>query len=199
MDRLERLKSFFSPQLAEAIVAGGGDELLKTHRREISVVFLDLRGFTAFTDRAEPEEVMELLHEFHAALGRIVLEHGGTLERFAGDSVMVFFNDPVPMERPGRGRGAHGAGGAGGLPAAGRRVAQARLRSRPGLRHRAGLCDAGQDRLRGALGLCRHRRRHQPGGAAVRRGRRRPGAGRTARSWRAWKACSPPPRSGRWH
>jgi adenylate cyclase len=100
MDRLERLKSFFSPQLAEAIVAGGGDELLKTHRREISVVFLDLRGFTAFTDRAEPEEVMELLHEFHAVLGRIVLEHGGTLERFAGDSVMVFFNDPVPMERP---------------------------------------------------------------------------------------------------
>ncbi len=100
MGRLERLKSFFSPPLAEAIVAGGGDDLLKTHRREISVVFLDLRGFTAFTDRAEPEEVMELLHEFHAVLGRIVLDHGGTLERFAGDSVMVFFNDPVPMERP---------------------------------------------------------------------------------------------------
>ncbi|MEO7010576.1 MAG: adenylate/guanylate cyclase domain-containing protein, partial [Caldimonas sp.] len=100
VDRLSRLKSFFSPQLAEAIVAGGGSELLKTHRREISVVFIDLRGFTAFTDRAEPEEVMELLHEFHAAMGRIVLEQGGTLERFAGDSVMIFFNDPVPMERP---------------------------------------------------------------------------------------------------
>ena len=99
LGRLERLKSFFSPQLAEAIVAGGGD-LLKTHRREISVVFIDLRGFTAFTDRAEPEEVMELLHEFHAAMGRIVLEHGGTLERFAGDSVMIFFNDPLPMPRP---------------------------------------------------------------------------------------------------
>ena len=96
---LGRLKSFFSPQLAEAIVAGGAD-MLKTHRREISVVFIDLRGFTAFTDQAEPEEVMEMLHAFHAAMGRIVLEHGGTLERFAGDSVMVFFNDPVPMERP---------------------------------------------------------------------------------------------------
>ncbi len=96
---LGRLKSFFSPQLAEAIVAGGED-MLKTHRREISVVFIDLRGFTAFTDQAEPEEVMEMLHAFHAAMGRIVLEHGGTLERFAGDSVMVFFNDPVPMERP---------------------------------------------------------------------------------------------------
>ena len=99
IDRLGRLKSFFSPQLAEAIVAGGED-MLKTHRREISVVFIDLRGFTAFTDQAEPEEVMEMLHAFHAAMGRIVLVYGGTLERFAGDSVMVFFNDPVPMERP---------------------------------------------------------------------------------------------------
>ena len=99
IDRLGRLKSFFSPQLADAIVAGG-EEMLKTHRREISVVFIDLRGFTAFTDQAEPEEVMEMLHAFHAAMGRLVLAHGGTLERFAGDSVMVFFNDPVPMERP---------------------------------------------------------------------------------------------------
>ncbi len=97
--RLSRLKSFFSPQLAEAIVAGG-EAMLATHRREISVVFIDLRGFTAFTDAAEPEEVMELLHAHHAALGRIVLDHGGTLERFAGDSVMVFFNDPVPIDRP---------------------------------------------------------------------------------------------------
>ena len=99
IDRLGRLKSFFSPQLAEAIVAGG-EELLKTHRREISVVFIDLRGFTAFTDQAEPEEVMEMLHAFHASMGRIVVAHGGTLERFAGDSVMVFFNDPMVMERP---------------------------------------------------------------------------------------------------
>ncbi len=99
IDGLGRLKRFFSPQLADAIVAGGAD-MLKTHRREINVVFIDLRGFTAFTDQAEPEEVMEMLHAFHAAMGRIVLEYGGTLERFAGDSVMVFFNDPVPMERP---------------------------------------------------------------------------------------------------
>jgi adenylate cyclase len=85
LERLERLKGFFSPPLAEAIVAGG-EELLKTHRREISVVFIDLRGFTTFTDNAEPEEVMELLHEYHARMGAIVLEHDGTLERFAGDS-----------------------------------------------------------------------------------------------------------------
>jgi len=99
-ERLARLKSFFSPQLAEAIAAGKGDELLKTHRREITVEFFDLRGFTAFTDNAEPEEVMDLLRAFHAALGKLVLEHQGTLERFAGDAVMVFYNDPVPIERP---------------------------------------------------------------------------------------------------
>ena len=99
LERLGRLKSFFSPQLAEAIVAGG-EAMLRTHRREICVVFIDLRGFTAFTDSAEPEEVMELLHAYHARMGRIVLDHGGTLERFAGDSVMVFFNDPLPIDRP---------------------------------------------------------------------------------------------------
>jgi len=99
-ERLARLKSFFSPQLAEAIAAGKGEELLKTHRREITVEFFDLRGFTAFTDNAEPEEVMDLLRAFHAALGKLVLEHQGTLERFAGDAVMVFYNDPVPVERP---------------------------------------------------------------------------------------------------
>ncbi len=100
LDRLGRLKSFFSPQLGEAIVNGGGEELLKTHRREINVVFLDLRGFTRMTDSAEPEEVMELLREYHGAMGRLILEHGGTLERFTGDGMMVFFNDPVPLERP---------------------------------------------------------------------------------------------------
>src|SRR5260221_4609141 len=99
-ERMARLKSFFSPQLAEAIAAGRAEELLKTHRREITVEFFDLRGFTAFTDSAEPEEVMELLRGFHGALGKLVLEHQGTIERFAGDAVMVFYNDPLPVERP---------------------------------------------------------------------------------------------------
>jgi adenylate cyclase len=99
-ERLTRLKSFFSPALAEAIAAGRGDEVLKTHRREITVEFFDLRGFTAFTDSAEPEEVMELLRGFHGALGKLVLEQQGTIERFAGDAVMVFFNDPLPIEKP---------------------------------------------------------------------------------------------------
>ena len=97
LDRLGRLKRFFSPQLAEAIVTGGADDPLKTHRREIAVVFLDLRGFTAFAETAEPEEVMGVLREYHAEMGRLVVEHEGTLERFTGDGMMIFFNDPVPV------------------------------------------------------------------------------------------------------
>ena len=97
LDRLSRLKRFFSPQLAELIVDGGAEDPLKTHRREVTVVFLDLRGFTAFAETAEPEEVMGVLREYHAAMGALILAHEGTLERFAGDGMMVFFNDPVPV------------------------------------------------------------------------------------------------------
>src|SRR5262245_24076020 len=100
LEQLGRLKRFFSPQLAELIVAGGAADPLKTHRREVTVVFLDLRGFTTFAETSEPEEVMALLREYHAEMGRLVLEHEGTLERFTGDGMMVFFNDPVPVSNP---------------------------------------------------------------------------------------------------
>jgi class 3 adenylate cyclase/CheY-like chemotaxis protein len=99
IDRLAQMKRFFSPPVAEAIIAGGA-EVLEPHRREITAVFLDLRGFTAFTDRAAPEEVMDLLGAYHAALGRIVDRYTGTLEHFAGDGVMIFFNDPLPVDQP---------------------------------------------------------------------------------------------------
>jgi len=99
LERLSRMKRFFSRAVAEAIVAGG-EELLEPHRREITAVFLDLRGFTAFTDRADPDEVMELLRAYHATLGRTVDEYGGTLEHFAGDGVMIFFNDPIEVDNP---------------------------------------------------------------------------------------------------
>jgi adenylate cyclase len=98
--QLDRLKRFFSPQLAEAIVAGGADDPLQSHRRQVTVVFLDLRGFTAFAETAEPEELMTVLREYHAEMGRLVLEHEGTLERFTGDGMMIFFNDPVPVPNP---------------------------------------------------------------------------------------------------
>jgi len=100
LERLGRLKRFFSPQLAELIVAGGADDPLETHRRDVTVVFLDLRGFTAFAETAEPEELMGVLHEYHAAMGQAVMEHEGTLECFIGDGMMVLFNDPVPVPDP---------------------------------------------------------------------------------------------------
>src|SRR5215813_10070789 len=101
VERLGRLKRFFSPQLAELIVAGGAEDPLRTHRRDVTVVFLDLRGFTAFAETADPEEVMGVLREYHAEMGALILAHEGTLERFTGDGMMIFFNDPVPVENPG--------------------------------------------------------------------------------------------------
>ena len=100
LDNLSRLKRFFSPQLAEMIVAGGADDPLKTHRREVTVVFLDLRGFTAFAETSEPEEIMGVLGEYHAEMGKLIMEHEGTLERFTGDGLMIFFNDPVVVPNP---------------------------------------------------------------------------------------------------
>jgi class 3 adenylate cyclase len=100
LDRLGRLKGFFSPQLADSIISGGGEDLLKTHRRGVVVVFLDLRGFTVFTDCSEPEEVMGVLAEYHRVMGQLIMTHEGTLERFAGDGMMIFFNDPIKLENP---------------------------------------------------------------------------------------------------
>jgi class 3 adenylate cyclase len=95
LQRMNRLKRYLSPQIAETIMSENED-VFKSHRREITVVFLDLRGFTAFSDSAEPEEVMEVLRGYHAQMGKLVFDYGGTLERFAGDGIMIFFNDPIP-------------------------------------------------------------------------------------------------------
>ena len=100
LERIGRLKRFFSPQLAELIVSAGEDRLLESHRREVTVVFCDLRGFTAFAETTAPEEVMGVLREYHTSLGELIFRFEGTLERFAGDGLMVFFNDPVPCPDP---------------------------------------------------------------------------------------------------
>jgi len=100
MERLSRLKRFFASQVADLIVAGEAEDPLKTHRRELVVVFLDLRGFTAFAEVSEPEEVMAVLREYHAAVGQMITEHEATVERFAGDGIMIFFNDPVVIPNP---------------------------------------------------------------------------------------------------
>jgi class 3 adenylate cyclase len=100
LERMGRLKRFFSPQLAELIVSSGEERLLESHRREVTVVFCDLRGFTAFAETTEPEEVMGVLREYHAAVGELIFRFEGTLERFAGDGLMVFFNDPISCPDP---------------------------------------------------------------------------------------------------
>src|SRR5262245_58556859 len=91
------LRRFLPPQVADLIVASGTEKQLESHRREITALFCDLRGFTGFSESADPEEVMALLREYHAAIGKIIYKHEGTLEQFAGDGVMVIFNDPVPL------------------------------------------------------------------------------------------------------
>jgi class 3 adenylate cyclase len=100
LERMSRLKRFFSPQLVDMIVSGDANDPLEPHRCNLTVAFLDLRGFTAFAETVEPEEVMDVLREFHTEAGRVIMEFEGTLERFTGDGMMVFFNDPVPIPEP---------------------------------------------------------------------------------------------------
>jgi class 3 adenylate cyclase len=100
LERLTKLRRFFSPSVAELILSGSVEDPLKSHRREIVVVFLDLRGFTAFAETSDPEDVMRVLGDYHTAMGELVMSHGGTLERFAGDGMMIFLNDPVEVDDP---------------------------------------------------------------------------------------------------
>jgi two-component system, NtrC family, sensor kinase len=100
IERMGRLRRFLPPQVADLIVTSGTEKQLESHRREITALFCDLRGFTGFSESADPEDVMALLREYHAAIGEIVNKYGGTLERYAGDGVMVVFNDPLPVDNP---------------------------------------------------------------------------------------------------
>jgi adenylate cyclase len=100
LERLARLRRFLAPQLAELIASDQHEQLLESHRREVTVVFCDFRGFTAFSETTEPEEVMGVLREFHTAMGEIIHHYEGTLERFTGDGMMIFFNDPLPCADP---------------------------------------------------------------------------------------------------
>jgi class 3 adenylate cyclase len=100
IERMGRLRRFLPPQVADLIVASGTEKQLESHRREITALFCDLRGFTGFTESADAEDVMALLRDYHAAIGEKINEYSGTLERYAGDGVMVVFNDPVPVDNP---------------------------------------------------------------------------------------------------
>jgi class 3 adenylate cyclase/CheY-like chemotaxis protein len=100
IERMSGLKRFLAPQIAELVLSSGGEKLLDSHRRDVTIVFCDLRGFTAFADTAEPEEVMAVLREYHGSLAGLINSFEGTLERFAGDGLMVLFNDPIPCSDP---------------------------------------------------------------------------------------------------
>ncbi len=100
IERMSRLRRFLPPQVADLIVSSGTEKRLESHRREITALFCDLRGFTGFSESSDPEDVMALLRDYHAAIGEIIIKYSGTLERYAGDGVMVVFNDPVPVEKP---------------------------------------------------------------------------------------------------
>jgi adenylate cyclase len=100
IERTSRLRRFLPPQVADLIVASGTEKQLESHRREITALFCDLRGFTGFSESSDPEDVMALLRDYHAAIGEIIIRYSGTLERYAGDGVMVVFNDPVPIPNP---------------------------------------------------------------------------------------------------
>jgi GAF domain-containing protein len=100
IERMSKLRRFLPPQVADLIVASGTEKQLESHRREITALFCDLRGFTGFSESSDPEDVMALLREYHAAIGEIINTYGGTLERYAGDGVMVVFNDPMPVDNP---------------------------------------------------------------------------------------------------
>ena len=157
IERMGRLRRFLPPQVADLIVASGTEKQLESHRREITALFCDLRGFTGFSESADPEDVMTVLREYHEALGASIIKYSGTLERYAGDGVMVVFNDPVPVENPAlqavlmalEMRDAIGA-----LTETWHRWgARHRLRHR----HSARLRHARHHRLRGSLRLCGHR------------------------------------------
>ena len=157
IERMSRLRRFLPRQVADLIVASGSEKQLESHRREITALFCDLRGFTGFSESADPEDVMALLHDYHAAIGEIIIKYSGTLERFAGDGVMVVFNDPVPVENPPLQAvlmALEMRDAIGGLTEKWRRLGH-----EIGFRHwhRAWLCHTWHHRLRGTLRLRRYR------------------------------------------
>ncbi len=170
LERLQRLRRFLSPQLADAIVSSGDESILRSHRRQVAMFFADLRGWTSFVDAVEPEELMRVLGEFHGVIGDLVRRFDATVGFIEGDGVQLFFNDPIeiPDARSAGGTArvcaARGDGRADGA------LAEARLRPRLRRRHRARLRDVRRGRVRGPLRLRGDRRRDEPRVAARGRG-----------------------------
>ena len=174
IERIGRLKRFLAPQVAELILSSGGDEkILESHRRDISVVFCDLRGFTTFAENAEPEEVMAVLKEYHSCLGALIHKHEGTLDKYAGDGLMVLFNDPLPCPEPAIRAVRMAVEMRDEVEKLAAEMAQIRPRARLRSRHLARLRHHRAHRLRRPARLFRHRLGREPSRAAVRGSQRR--------------------------
>ena len=173
LERVNRLRRFLAPQLAQAIVSAGDEKILENHRREIVAMFCDLRGFTSFSETAEPEDIMAVLAEYHGAIGPLIRKHEGTLDRFTGDGMLVFFNDPLPCPDAPERAARLALEMRDAVAALAADLAPARPSARLRHRHGAGLRHPGPHRLRGPLRLHGDRRRHQPRRAPLRRGGRR--------------------------
>jgi len=156
LEGLDRLRRFFSPQVAEVILDGGG-QMLETHRREVTIVFWDLRGFTAFSATAEPEETMSVLNQFYGTVGHLILDYQATLEQFVGDSIMAIVNDPVPCVDHTAQAVRMAVDSRDDDQRARSWLALERLRPRCRCRHRRGTCHARPGGLRGPVRLSRHR------------------------------------------
>jgi len=146
-ERLDRLRRFFSPAVADLLLSGEDENFLRTRRREIAVVFLDLRGYTEFTEQHTAEEVMQVLGEFHAAMGELINARGGTLERFTGDGMMIFFNDPVEVEHPCLDAVSMAIDTAGQYGQSAKAMDDPRLHADHGHRHCPRCCDHRRDRV----------------------------------------------------
>ena len=151
IERVSRLKRFLSPQIAELILSSSTYEPLASHRRQVTIVFGDLRGFTAFAEIAEPEEVMAVMREYHATLGSLIHEFEGTLERFLGDGIMVIFGDPIPCPDPCVRAVQMAVAMRGRLSELSKQVAARKTRARFWSRHRIWICDARRYWFRGPL------------------------------------------------
>ena len=174
IDRMGKLRRFLSPQVTELILSSGDDRVLDSHRREITVVFCDMRGFTAFSEIAEPEEVMKVLGEYHHALGTLIYKYEGTLERFAGDGLMILFNDPLQYDDHALRAVKMAVEMRDAVADAGVRMEETRPRSWLRRRHSEWIRDARTHRVRRTVRLRRGRHRRQSRGAAMFRGARRP-------------------------
>ena len=157
IERMGRLRRFLPPQVADLIVASGTEKQLESHRREITALLCDLRGFTGFSESADPEDVMTFLREYHEALGASIIKYSGTLERYAGDGVMVVFNDPVPVKNPALQAVLMALEMRDAIGSIDRDVASVGTWDWFRDRHCAWLCHARHHWLRGTLRLCRHR------------------------------------------